>query len=317
MATTLSDFSASSLRLLPLPPLHCQSFKPSSSPLISNHIPIAKSSSSKSFPLRSTNRNRDEIEKKEARCVSSSQLSLSSTSENSEESRLSEQLRRLIESGNYIESITLVESMCAKGYQPDSYLCSVLLHELSEALDPDNAARLVTLLEAQGRQHNHAYDMFISCLCKTGRVVAAFEALGRMRSHGYHSDNNPCNSLVKVLCHYKMLEAALATVQHFRTEYGCAPNWIRCGDIIECAIVTRGAEELPALLDQMVRDGLQPDNGKMEAMYRRVIDRLCKSGKASYILASKVMHFCSYVVCGFVFCEKKLFEKSAFLFNNV
>jgi pentatricopeptide repeat protein len=171
--------------------------------------------------------------------------------------------------------------MCAKGYQPDSYLSFSLLKALAEVPEPDRAAQLVELLEAEGMKDKKVYNLFIGCLCKAGRVVAAFEALGRMRGHGFYPNRSPLSSIVKGLCDHKMLEVALATVKHFREEHTCAPNWITYGNLIECAMVTRGVEVLPDLLYQMDRDGLWPENAKTEAMYSMVIHNLCKSRKVS------------------------------------
>jgi pentatricopeptide repeat protein len=198
--------------------------------------------------------------------------------------------------------------MCAKGYQPDSYHSFSLLKALADVPDPDRAARLVELLEAEGRQDKHVYNVFIGCLCKAGRIVAAFEAMGRMRGYGFHPKSSPHSSIVKGLCDHKMLEAALTTIEHFREEHRCAPNWVTYGNLIECAIVTRGVEEVPELLDQMAQDGLRPENPKTEAIYSMVIHNLCKSRKVGYITYQHLRPVVHLFTCFCWFCiwEKEI-----------
>ncbi|KAJ1687655.1 hypothetical protein LUZ63_019045 [Rhynchospora breviuscula] len=267
MATTLSDFSKTSLRLLR--PLHCRTFKPSSS----LSFPYSSSSKPSSSSLHSTSRN----EEKHASTALTS-------NENHDVSRQTEHLRQFIHSGKYTECFKLLESMCAMGNLPDQYHCFLVLKGLSEAPDPDRTMRLVELLEAEGRQDKHVYNLLIGCLCKAGHVVAAFEAVGRMRSRGFVPKISPCNSIVKILCDYRMLNAALATVEHFRTVYRCKPNWVTYSNLIECAIVTRGVEEVPVYLDQMARDGFRPDNVNMEMMHSRIIRNLCRLRKVDEAL---------------------------------
>ncbi|KAJ3702115.1 hypothetical protein LUZ61_005820 [Rhynchospora tenuis] len=276
MATTLSDFSTTSLRLLR--PLHFPTFNHSSI------LSFPKSSSSKptsSSSLHSTSRSHTEIERNEEKHAS---LPALTSDETHDVSRQTERLRQLINSGKYIECLKLLKSMSAMGNLPDQHLCFLLLKGLSEVPDPDSTFSLVELLEAEGRQDKHVYNLLIGCLCKAGHVVRAFEALGRMRSRGFYPKISPCNSIVKILCEYRMLNAALATVEHFRTHYRCKPNWVTYCNLIECAIVTRGVEAVQVYLDQMARDGYRPDNVNMEIMHSRIIHNLCRLRKVDEAL---------------------------------
>ncbi|KAJ3695486.1 hypothetical protein LUZ60_000863 [Juncus effusus] len=229
------------------------------------------------------------------------------------ETNLRNQLQKSLHERNYTESISVLESMASQGYHVRIKSCTELIRRLFKSDKLTEAARVISVIESHNQAKTILYNAFITGLCEKNQIIPAFETLGRMRVNGCKPDIVTCNILVGGLCNRGMLDFAIQTVEHFKTNYEVLPNLITYHPLLKGTILVKGAKEGMKMLDEMESHGIIP----AQSTYNKVVWTVCKTDHVDEMLAlldaicasGVKLDFSSYKVLLEAFFEKKRFEE--------